>query len=129
MGRTAAITVYRAREETERLWRSPEFGPPYAAEAGAAVSFTDAPGGRGTEIRVDLDAHAGGGRLSEIVQRLVTSASLAKVKDDLRHFKQLVEAGEIARSDGAPDGERLERKLRQRPAQPVAGRPREEVTA
>jgi hypothetical protein len=41
------------------------------------------------------------------------------VKDDLRRFKQLVETGEIPRSDAAPEGERAERKLKQRPAQPL----------
>jgi hypothetical protein len=44
---------------------------------------------------------------------------LAKVKDDLRRFKQHVETGEIARSDATPEGELAERKLKQRPAQPL----------
>ena len=39
--------------------------------------------------------------------------------DDLRRFKQHVETGVISRSDGAPEGERAERKLKQRPAQPL----------
>jgi hypothetical protein len=42
------------------------------------------------------------------------------VKDDLRRFKQRVETGEIPRSDGTPEGERAERKLKQRPAQPLS---------
>jgi hypothetical protein len=53
------------------------------------------------------------------VQKVLGSVSLAKVKDDLRRFKQLVETGEVARSDGTPEGERAERKLKQRPAQPL----------
>lgn len=44
---------------------------------------------------------------------------LAKVKDDLRRFRQHVETGEIVRSDGTPEGELAERKLKQRPAQPL----------
>jgi uncharacterized membrane protein len=83
------------------------------------VTFKDAPGDRGTEIHVDLDAGASGGKLGEVVQKLTGSDSLAKVKDDLRRFKQLVETGEIPRSDGAPEGELAERKLKQRPAQPL----------
>ena len=47
------------------------------------------------------------------------SDPLAKVKDDLRRFKQHVETGVITRSEGSPEGERAERKLKQRPAQPL----------
>jgi uncharacterized membrane protein len=115
----AAITVYRPREEVERLWRSSEHRPSYADGADAAVGFVDAPGDRGTEIHVDLERDLPGGRLGEVVAKLTSAAPLAKVKDDLRHFKQYVETGEIARSDGAPEGERAERKLKQRPAQPL----------
>jgi hypothetical protein len=52
---------------------------------------------------------------------------LARAKDDLRRFKQLVETGTIQRSDAAPDGERVERKLRQRPAAPAAESELQEV--
>jgi len=41
------------------------------------------------------------------------------VKDGLRRFKQRVETGELARSDGSPEGEQAARKLKQRPAQPL----------
>jgi hypothetical protein len=40
--------------------------------------------------------------------------------DDLRRFKQHVETGVIARSDGTPEAEAAERKLKQRPAQPLS---------
>jgi len=102
-----AITINRPREEVERLWRST------AHEVDGDVTFKDAPGDRGTEIHVDL-----GGDPS-LVQKLTRTMPLAKVKDELRHFKQRVETGEIARSDAAPEGEQAERKLKQRPAQPV----------
>jgi uncharacterized membrane protein len=120
MGSRAAVTVNRSREEVERLWRSSEFRPEYAARAGAAIVFKDAPGDRGTEIHVDLEQDAPGGRIGELVQKLTGAAPLAKVKDDLRRFKQHVETGEIPRSDATPEGERAERKLKQRPAQPLS---------
>ncbi|MEA2307329.1 MAG: hypothetical protein QOH43_4609, partial [Solirubrobacteraceae bacterium] len=44
---------------------------------------------------------------------------VAKIKDTLRRFKAAVETGEVPRSDGAPEGELAERKLKQRPAQPL----------
>jgi uncharacterized membrane protein len=93
------------------------------------VSFKAAPGDRGTEIHVDLAASRPGGRLIELAQGLFGGAALAKVKDDLRRFKQRVETGEIPRSDGVPEGERAERKLKPRPAQPLADDERQAVVA
>src|SRR3954453_64796 len=117
MNSRTAITVNRPRDEVERLWRSAEYRPAYIDDADPAGTFKEAPGGdRGTEIHVDLE---GGSKLGEVVQKLVGSEPLAKVKDDLRHFKQRVETGEVPRSDGSPEGERAERKLKQRPAQPL----------
>lgn len=119
MGSMAVITVGRPRAEVERLWRSSEYRPEYVDETGAAVTFVDAPGDRGTEIRVDVETASGAGRLGRLGRKLAASAPRAKVMDDLRRFKQHVETGVIARSDATPTGERAERKLKQRPAQPV----------
>jgi len=113
------VTVNRPREEVRGMWKSSEYRPEYIEEADAAVQFRDAPGDRGTEILVDLDEAARGGRLGEIVKKLTGSDPLARVKDDLRRFKQQVETGEIPRSDSTPEGELAGRKLRQRPAQPM----------
>jgi uncharacterized membrane protein len=119
MTRKAAISVHRSRDEVQRLWQSSDYRPEYIEGADAAVEFRDAPGDRGTEIHVDLEHRARGGKLGELVQKVTGTEPLAKVKDDLRRFKQLVETGEIARSDGTPEGERAERKPKQRPAQPL----------
>ena len=119
MSAKAAITVHRSREEVQRLWESSEYRPEYIDGVDAAVTFVDAPGGRGTEIHVDLNKTAPGGRLGEIVQKLVSTAPLAKVKDDLRRFKQHVETGVIARSEAVPEGEMAERKMKARPGQPL----------
>ena len=119
MDSRTAITVNRPRDEIERLWQSSEHRPEYVQGADAAVTFKQAPGDRGTEIHVDLESSTPGGKLGEVVQKLVGTAPLAKVKDDLRRFKQQVETGEVPRSDGSPEGEAAERKLKQRPAQPL----------
>jgi uncharacterized membrane protein len=115
----AAITVDRPREEVQRLWSTSDYRPRYIGETDAAVTFKDAPGDRGTEIHVDLAHRTPGGKLGEVVQALSGSAPLPKVKNDLRRFKQHVETGEISRSDAVPEGELVERKLKQRPAQPL----------
>ena len=126
MSRKAAITVHRSREETERLWQ--EGGTPDSIEnADAEVTFTAAPADRGTEIRVELRSDAPAGKLGQAVGKLTGKDPLAKVKDDLRRFKQHVETGEIPRSEGTPEGESAQRKLKQRPAQPLTESEREQV--
>jgi uncharacterized membrane protein len=107
--RKAAITVLGDRAEVERRWRS-------SGEHPESATFRDAPGDRGTEIHVEVEVP---GKLGEIAKKLTGTEPLAKAKDDLRRFKQLVETGEISRSDASPEGELLERKLKQRPAQPL----------
>jgi hypothetical protein len=115
MSSRTAITVYRDRAETQRLWSDPEFRPEHMQDLDAKVTFKEAPGDRGTEIRVEI---ADSSRLGAVTQRFSGADPLAKAKDDLRRFKQHVETGVIARSDGSPEGERAERKLK-RPAQPL----------
>ncbi|MEA2430702.1 MAG: hypothetical protein QOF65_61 [Thermoleophilaceae bacterium] len=110
----AAITISRPREEVERRWA--EHQSKFSEAGDATVTFKDAPGDRGTEIHVEVD---GPGKLGELTQKLTGTEPLAKAKDDLRRFKQLVETGEVSRSDATPEGELLERKLKQRPAQPL----------
>ncbi len=129
MSTKAAITVLRPPDEVQRLWSSSEYRPQYIEGTDAAVTFKPAPGDRGTEIHVDLEKGAPGGRLGEAVGKLVGGAPLAKVKDELRRFKQRAETGEIPRSDAVPEGERAARKFKQRPAQPPARPDREKAGA
>jgi uncharacterized membrane protein len=119
MSTKAAITVLGSREEIQSRWRDNAYRPDYIDSADAAVSFKPAPGDRGTEIHVDLKKATPAGKLGEMILKLSGREPLAKVKDDLRRFKAHVETGVIPRSDAAPEGERAERKLKQRPAQPL----------
>jgi uncharacterized membrane protein len=124
MGRIAAITVNRSRDEVERLWGQQG---PGSAEGIGAVSFAGAPGDRGTEIVVEIDQASG--KLASVVDTVSGAARRARVKDHLRRFKQIVETGSIARSDGTPEGEHAAGKLDQRPAQPLDQSDLEEVSA
>ena len=121
----AAITVLKPRDEVERLWRDGELRPEYIEEADASVTFKTAPGDRGTEIHVRVEQS--GGKLAQALKKVTGEEPVARVKDDLRRFKALVETGVIARSDGTPEGERAERKLKQRPAQPLDADEREKA--
>ncbi len=69
-----------------------------------AVLFTPGPQGRGTEVRVTLDYEPPGGGLGAMVARLFGEEPSQQVMDDLRHFKQIMEAGEIPTTDGQPSG-------------------------
>jgi uncharacterized membrane protein len=126
MSRKAATTINRPREVITEAWRSSEHRPRYIEEADATVTFVDAPGDRGTEIHVELRESAPAGLVGEAVQKITGREPLARVKDELRRFKQHVETGEVPRSDAQPQGESLHGKLRQRPAQPLG---REELQA
>jgi uncharacterized membrane protein len=111
----AAITVMLPREDVERRWQLAEHGN----DAIGNVTFKDAPGDRGTEIHVEIDEDARPGKIGEAVQKVKGDEPLAKVKDTLRRFKAKLETGEVARSEAVPEGEQLERKSKQRPAQPL----------
>jgi uncharacterized membrane protein len=119
MSHKAAITVLGSPEEIQGRWRDDRYRPHYIDSADAAVSFKRAPGDRGTEIHIDLERSAPGGKLGEMILKLSGREPLAKVKDDLRRFKAHVETGVIPRSEAVPEGEQAERKLKQRPAQPL----------
>ncbi|MFL5846372.1 MAG: hypothetical protein ACJ762_16930 [Solirubrobacteraceae bacterium] len=127
MASKAAITIMRPPDEVRRLWADSAYRPDYAAEAADAVTFLQAPGDRGTEVVVDLEKETPGGKLGAVVEKLTSAVPRAKVMDDLRHFKQLVETGVVAQSDGTPEGERFERKTSQRPAQPLDAAELQEV--
>ncbi|SCF05872.1 Polyketide cyclase / dehydrase and lipid transport [Micromonospora coriariae] len=87
-----------------------------------SVRFVPAAGGRGTEVRVELGYRAPGGMFGARVAKLFGENPQQQVCDDLRRFKQVIETGEITRSDGSPDGSTVQQQLKQRPAQPLATR-------
>lgn len=68
------------------------------------VRFQDAPGQRGTEVFVSLTYNPVGGSLGAAVAKLLGEEPGTQVREDLRHFKQILEAGEIPTNDGQPSG-------------------------
>ncbi|RCG27290.1 SRPBCC family protein [Sphaerisporangium album] len=108
--------IVEDREEQLIAWRSIEGA---TVRNSGWVRFTDAPGGRGTEVRVRIDYEAPAGKLGLAFARLLGEHPEQQVRDDLRRFKQVMETGEVTRSEGSPEGTRAQRQLFQRPAQPV----------
>ena len=109
-----------SEEPGRRLaWRSL---PGSRIDNSGTVHFAEAPGDRGTEVKVVLHYDVPGGRLGRAVARLVGENPVQQVRDDLRRFKQVMETGDIVRTDGLPGGTDAKKQGAQRPAQPL-GRP------
>ncbi|QKV73552.1 SRPBCC family protein [Amycolatopsis sp. Hca4] len=107
-------------EETpgERIaWRST--GKATVPNAGT-VWFTPAPDGESTEVNVVLAYELPGGALGKAVAKFYGEEPHQQLDDDLRRLKQVLETGEVVRSDGAPWGKRARKEFPQRPAQPLS---------
>ena len=86
------------------------------------VRFDPAPGDRGTEVRVELEYKIPGGKVGDLVAKMLGEQPKQQVEDDLRRFKQVLETGEVIRSDGSPDGHLAKAQAAQREAQPMSER-------
>jgi uncharacterized membrane protein len=98
-------------------WRSLEGAD--VANAGE-VRFVPAPDGGSTEVHVTLTYDAPGGGLGKALAKYFGEDPSQHLDDDLRRFKQVIETGQVVRSDGAPWGKRARREFPQRPAQPLS---------
>jgi uncharacterized membrane protein len=118
-GRTVEWDAEVVEDQPNRriAWRSLEGSQ--VANSGS-VSFTPAPGGAGTEVRVELGYDPPGGTLGKVVAKLFGEEPQQQVTDDLRRLKQVLETGEVVLSEGSPEGTRSARLVSQRPAQPPA---------
>ena len=94
-----------------------------------AVWFVPAPGGRGTEVHVQLHYDIPGGAIGQAAARYFGEAPSQQLDDDLRRFKQVMEVGEVVRSDGAPRGKQAREEFPQHPARPLSDEERTEVMA
>jgi uncharacterized membrane protein len=98
----AGATVEWDAETTEDrpneliAWRSTEDADVFNA---GTVRFERAPGDRGTEVRIELEYKPPFGKLGSKVAMLFREEPGQQVMDDLRHFKQVMETGEILFSD------------------------------
>ncbi|MBD6620203.1 cyclase [Komarekiella sp. 'clone 1'] len=68
------------------------------------VRFQKASGDRGTEVKVVLEYNPPGGALASVVAKLFGEEPEQQIGDELRRFKMLMEAGEIATTEGQPSG-------------------------
>jgi uncharacterized membrane protein len=88
-----------ADEPNSRIaWRSLEGAD---VDHTGSVSFERAPGGRGTLVRVDMQYSPPAGSMGATVAKLFRAAPGQQIEQDLRALKQVLETGEIARSDAS----------------------------
>ena len=83
------------------------------------VGFVAAPGDRGAEVHVDIEYAPPAGKAGSIIAKLFGAEPELQVRDDLRRLKQVMETGEVVRSEGTPEGTLARRLVKQRPAQPL----------
>jgi len=88
----------------ERIsWRSVDGGGLYHA---GVIRFEQAVGGRGTLVTTSMHYRVPGGSAGVALAKLMGADPRKEVREDLRRFKQLLEAGEIPTTEGQPNGRR-----------------------
>jgi uncharacterized membrane protein len=74
-------------------------------ENSGLVRFKSAPGGRGTEVHVEMEYDPPGGLVGVAVAKVFGAEPAGQMTTDLRQFKQMVELGEVVHSDASIVGE------------------------
>lgn len=110
---TASITEDRPGEVI--AWRSE---PGSALENSGRVTFRPAPGNRGTEVKVYLRYAAPAGSIGAGIARLLGQEPGQQMGDTLRRLKQIMEVGEVVRSESSPWGVDRKRQRMQQPGKP-----------
>lgn len=104
-----SITINQSLDRVEERWSNAESLPESlrmcqrstdGRDERAIVEFRHAPGGRGTEVRVELEYTPRGGVIGAALAKAIGGDPTGQVRQDLRRFKQIVETGEVVLSDG-----------------------------
>jgi uncharacterized membrane protein len=104
----AGVTVEWDAETTEETpnqrlaWRSL---PGSDVPTDGYVEFKPMPAGRGTLVTLDIDYRATG-PAAKLIAKLFGAALRTQLENDLRRWKQLMETGEVATTEGQPSGKR-----------------------
>jgi uncharacterized membrane protein len=93
--------IYNEKENELIAWRSVENAD--VVNAGS-VRFQPAPQDRGTYVRVSVNYNPPAGKIGATIAQLLGAEPSQLIKEDLRRFKQLMEAGEIATIAGQSSG-------------------------
>jgi uncharacterized membrane protein len=102
-GRTVEwdAVIHNEIENELIAWRTlPGAGVDHAG----SVWFKDAPGQRGTEVKIELQYNPPGGAMAALLAKLWGEEPTQQIAADLRRLKQALEAGEIPTTAGQPSG-------------------------
>jgi uncharacterized membrane protein len=91
--------IYNEKENELIAWRSLEGAD---VDSAGSVHFQAAPGGSGTEVRVVLKYDPPGGIIGATIAKLFGEEPSQQIEEDLRRFKQVMEAGETSTTTGQP---------------------------
>lgn len=83
-------------------WRSLSASP---VQTQGVVRFVPAPGDRGTEVHVEMTYAGPGGVLTKPVSALLVAMTAQQVKNDVLRLKEVLETGEVATTEGQPQGQ------------------------
>ncbi|HVF10812.1 MAG TPA: SRPBCC family protein [Abditibacteriaceae bacterium] len=102
-GRTVEWDAEITQDEENALiaWRSTDNAD---VPNSGTVRFQPLSAGRGTEVEVSVRYTPPGGVLGALAAKMFGEEPSQQIADDLRRFKQLMEAGEIATTEGQPRG-------------------------
>jgi len=112
--------IYNEQENELIAWRSLENAD--VVNAGS-VRFQRGPEGHGTYVRVTVNYNPPAGKLGATVAQLLGSEPSQLIREDLRRFKQIMEAGEIASIEGQTSGRAEDAKQIRKPAAETASSP------
>lgn len=93
--------IHNEKENELIAWRSLEGSD---VDNAGSVRFESAPVGRGTIVRVSLKYDPPGGIVGATIAKLFGEEPAQQIQEDLRRFKQVMEAGETATTEGQPSG-------------------------
>jgi uncharacterized membrane protein len=80
------------------VWQSLEGAD---VENSGSVRFQPAPGDRGTEIMLEMQFRPPGGVIGAKIAKFFGEVPKTQMRNDLRRFKQVIETGEVVRSDAS----------------------------
>jgi uncharacterized membrane protein len=106
----AGMTVEWDAEVTEEIpgrriaWKSVE---PAEIENTGWVEFEQAPDGRGTVVRVQMEYKPPAGMLGHATAKMFGKAPDQDTMENLRCFKRLMETGELPTTEGQPSGRNM----------------------
>jgi uncharacterized membrane protein len=100
LGTTVEWTAEIAEDRPNELisWRSVEDAQ---VPNSGKVRFVPAPGGRGTEVHLDISYDPPAGTLGATLAKLLGKEPGQQIEGDLRRLKQVLETGEVMQSDAS----------------------------